>query len=175
VGGVPDNELGVTVPLELELVRTDGVALAIASATVYSTGVMLMLLARQRKRSAPQGNRPPRFSFHDYRAEALRFDLRFADGTKATTTRSLRPGDAPVPPFLSLRRSGGVGHGTNAELWVWPLPPPGKLAFVVEWIEQGVSLTRREVDAQPILDEAAPAEQLWPDDRPVGPSTLAFG
>jgi hypothetical protein len=48
--------------------------------------------------------------------------------------------------------------------WVWPLPPPGPLTFVVEWPAHGIAESRAELDTQPILDAAARAIQVFPED-----------
>jgi hypothetical protein len=109
----------------------------------------------------------------------MRFGIEFSDGRKATTVRPHRPRhpqDTPEQPLLMMRGGGG-GRRFEADFWVWPLPPPGPLAFVCDWREHGIELTRKEVDAQAILDSAAKVEQLWPDERPEpkGAWTIARG
>jgi len=46
--------------------------------------------------------------------------------------------------------------------WLWPLPPPGPLAFVCEWPKKGIGERRVDIDASVVLDAAARAEPLWP-------------
>jgi hypothetical protein len=46
-------------------------------------------------------------------------------------------------------------------MWVWPLPPAGPLTFVCEWPAAGIEFTRTEVDAQPLLDAATQAQQIF--------------
>ncbi len=59
--------------------------------------------------------------------------------------------------------------------WVYPLPPPGPLAFVREWPALGLFETLVEIDAQPILDAAARSVQIWPDDdEPNSNTTTAI-
>src|SRR5256885_6760927 len=48
--------------------------------------------------------------------------------------------------------------------WVWPLPPPGPVAFVCEWPAFGIPESRAELHARLILDAAARAVELWPED-----------
>ena len=43
------------------------------------------------------------------------------------------------------------------------MPPPGPLAFVVEWPAEKIELTRHELDAALFRDAAANSEVLWPD------------
>lgn len=171
----PANEVGVVVAAAMELVRTASIAVAIPGFTVFSTGLWFTLCLRHRGLIR---EKPIRIPIHPLeRPDGLHFGVQFADRGKATTVEPLYPGEAPFPPHLAKR--GVQGHGSrgfDAELWLWPLPPPGSLAFVVEWPEQGIPLTRRELDAQPILEAAARIEQLWPDDRlPAGPWTQVVG
>ena len=96
--------------------------------------------------------------------EVLRLGIEFADGSKATNLRgpfAHEPDDDGRGPMLTQRGGhGGEGRWTQ-EFWVWPLPPPGPLAFVCEWPHHGIDLTRSEIDAQVVLDAAARAQVLW--------------
>jgi hypothetical protein len=51
-------------------------------------------------------------------------------------------------------------------VWVWGLPPPGPLAFVVEWPARGIPETRAEIDAGLVLEAAARAVPIWTDQTP---------
>ena len=51
-------------------------------------------------------------------------------------------------------------------MWVYGLPPPGPLAFVVEWPARGIPETRVEFDAGLVLAAAARAVRIWPDQPP---------
>ena len=165
--GPPDNELGVVLSLNLELARTSDVAVAIPELVAYSTGSWFTVAIRHRLPvHRGTGSTLP---FHPAEEPGgIRLGLQFADGSKATT-QSPPPRSPvekpPAPPFLMMRSAGG-GRRFDAHFWLWPLPPPGQLAFVVDWRAQGLALTKREMDAQSILDAAARVEQLWPDDRP---------
>lgn len=57
---------------------------------------------------------------------------------------------------------GGEDLGWQGDFWLWPLPPPGPLAFVVEWPSENIELTRHKVDVALLLDAAAQSEVLWP-------------
>ena len=52
--------------------------------------------------------------------------------------------------------------------WLWPLPPPGPLTFVVEWPALGIAETRAETDATAVVEAAASAAPLWPEESPSG-------
>jgi hypothetical protein len=56
------------------------------------------------------------------------------------------------------------GGGWHASQWVWPLPPPGPVAFVCEWPVAGIPESRAEIDAQVILDAASRAQVIFSDD-----------
>jgi hypothetical protein len=142
---------------------------------VYSTGSMLTLVMRRRKRLPVRTDSAP--PFHGFsQPDSLRFGVQFADGSKATAGRPRRPGDTLSPPELILRGSTGMGgRSMDTTMWMWPLPPPGPLEYVCEWRAEGIELTRREFDAQLILDAAAQVEELWPDERPVAPAWTGLG
>jgi hypothetical protein len=66
---------------------------------------------------------------------------------------------------------GGGGGRWRQDFWVWPLPPAGSLAFVCEWPAAGIALSRADTDAQQLLDGAARAVALFPDEPPAGDQT----
>lgn len=102
-------------------------------------------------------------------AEAFRFGVQFADGRKATNLAApwpTGPDETPEGPILVLHSGGGGGKSWTQNLWVWPLPPAGPLAFVCEWPAEGIELTRVAIDAGLILDAAERAETLWDNGGP---------
>ena len=172
----PRNELGVSTGLRVVLARTHDLAVAV-DAVAFTTGVELKLVAARRRPSAaddplelqyrfmhhlrPSGELPP---------ELLRFGVELSDGRRATSLETgpgtvfpLGGGEEPEPegPLLSFGGGRGDNDRLESEYWLWPLPPPGPLAFVVEWPAEGIELTRREVDSAPIIEAAARSELLW--------------
>jgi hypothetical protein len=105
--------------------------------------------------------------FADY---YLRFGVGFADGRKATNLHQRRDfdeGPAPAPPTLRLVRWEGYDLlAWEVVVWVWGLPPLGRLAFVGEWPARGILETRAELDASLVLEAAGRALPLWPDQPP---------
>jgi hypothetical protein len=122
--------------------------------------------------------------------DLFRLGVQFGDGSKATTLDSglagtfvgprgaveesfalgiVQEGDEPeepqVPdsPVLVPRGGGGGMRHWSESLWLWPLPPEGRLSFVCEWPALGIALTRADVDAAPIRDAAARSRTLWDD------------
>jgi hypothetical protein len=105
--------------------------------------------------------------------EVLRIGVQFSDGRKATNTGGFShfPPDFETPPDAPVMHSGGGGGGDrrwHQSEWVWPLPPPGPLAFVCQWPAAGVPLTRHEINAQLILDAAARSQVVFPEGPQLG-------
>jgi hypothetical protein len=109
----------------------------------------------------------PAGEFADY---YLRFGVGFADGRKATNLEQrhgLDEGPAPDPPVLRLVRWEGYDRlAWEVDVWVWGLPAPGPLAFVCEWPARGIPESRVEIDAGLVLEAAARAVPIWPDQTP---------
>ncbi len=170
--GPPDNVLPAVVPAELVLARTDETVVAVTGLRAYPTGILFTLSVRLRNISdrervrfaslfgygVPEGEPLP--------DELLRFGVQFADGAKATNLDRRSPGGDGEPEGPVLLEQGGSGYGTHAweaDEWVWPLPPPGPLAFVCEWPARAIPESRVEIDAGLVLEAAGRAVPIWPD------------
>lgn len=160
--GPPENVLGVPVPLVVLLAKTDELAVVVAHPTAYPTGFELRLVVQARTAGAELDP----FAFHPrpggHGEGGFRFGLQLSDGRKATNAGRPLPDGEPEPPRLIMRGGGGGGTRWEHGWWVWGLPTPGPLAFVCSWTARGLAETRVEVDAGPILEAAARAEELWP-------------
>ena len=176
--GAPRNEIGISTGLRLVLARTDEVAVALIDTVAFSTGLSLKL-AVLRRRPGPQ----PRFddpfgrmghvarAMQELPAELLRFGVEFSDGRKATSIDmaafAATPNeDEPQGPFLTPGGGGGSDDYSETSFWLWPLPPPGQLAFAVEWPAEGIAQTRHDLEAEPLIEAAGRAEALWPPTPP---------
>ena len=98
--------------------------------------------------------------------EMLRFGVEFADGRRATKTggRGARRADTePAGPVLNGGSGGGGGGRWRAAMFLWPLPPPGRLVLVCEWPAAGIPLTRTEIDARAVLEAALRAQVIFED------------
>jgi hypothetical protein len=173
--GPPENVVGVSVPLDLTLARTDKLALAVPAATAYPNGIVfdVVLLLREQVRDP--------FEWHPFHPvneggelspKILRLGVQFADGQKATSLgRPFLPHDPaelPSGPVLMPRGGGGGGRRWDVSFWLWPLPPPGPLTLVCEWPAREIALTRVEVDNRRLLDASQRAAPLWPDGGGAG-------
>ncbi len=183
----PRNELGAQVPLRLVLARSERVAIALVGATAYTTGVELRIAVRWRRHVADDSEGLYDDPFEDpfglammhrrptgeLSPEILRFGIQFSDGRKATTVGGFPWADGddaaeePTGPVLMQGAAGGGDGEWDGDYWLWPLPPPGPLTFVVEWPSAQIELTKHEVDAALILQASALSEKLWPEEAPT--------
>jgi hypothetical protein len=166
----PANAVPVVVPLGLVLARSDDAVIAVPAVQAYPTGLSLMLVARARQRPGDRG--PQRLMTYDPTSDQfVRLGVQFSDGRKVTNLHRPRPpraGEPPAGPLLTPRGSSETQGAWDATYWLWPLPPPGRLLIVAEWPALHLSETRAEVDADPILEAAALAVTLWPEDDDPG-------
>ena len=176
--GPPENVMPAPFPLAPELARTGNVAIAAHGGLAYPNGFAFRV-ALLRRAELERATGDPFHRWHRQRGEltedVLRFGLQFADGAKATVFdvhRSFGEAGRPSGPVL-MQRGGGGGRAWEFGFWVWPLPPDGPLAFVVEWPSEGIELTRTEIDASVVRTAAEQAETLWRDDD--GPSSAGGG
>ena len=163
------------VPVELILTRTPQRAIGLTGIRAYPTGFGCTLHLRLREVIPGEQSTfgafgmfgdqiDPAGEFADY---YLRFGVGFADGRKATNldySRDLDEVPAPDPPTLRLVRWEGYDRlAWEVDVWVYGLPPPGPLAFVVEWPARGIPESRVEIDADLVLEAARRAVPIWPD------------
>lgn len=184
----PRGTLPGVVALELLLGRSERFAVAISRLAAYPTGFEFDLLAFGSPAEADTdevdpmlfgpGRQRGRLREGELSDDFLRLGVQFADGSKATNVpgpRSYASGE-PDGPVLHGGGGGGGGNHWRQSEWVWPLPPPGPLAFVCEWPAAGIPVTRKEIDAQLILDAAERAQVIFSDehlpDRPQASSSV---
>jgi hypothetical protein len=167
--GPPENVLPAAFPLSLQLARTDNVAITAQGGLAYRNGFAFRVVLL--RRTAPESDFGNPFHYwHRTRGEltdeTMRFGVQFSDGAKATVFDAHRHFGAegqPSGPVLMQRGGGGGGRSWDFGFWVWPLPPEGPFAFVVEWPSERIELTRAEIDASIVRAAADQAETLWPE------------
>ncbi len=175
--GPPDTVLGRALDIQVVLVQTASAAVLVRNLVAYPTGVEFVLEVRRRSSDldladalGPGGPRSGGLGPH-----VLRFGVGLADGSKATNLHHGRRRSADVRgPFLMPRAGSGDARRWAIGYWLWPLPPPGPLAFVAEWPVEEIGETRVEIDAAGIRDAAARAVTLWDGDAGGG-AFRAFG
>lgn len=167
--GPPDGVVPGIAPIELVIASNDRAAVYVGRCSAYPTGFELevrVLLAGEAQDLDPSLNgphhRPGRGSGSNYE-EMLKFGVQFSDGRRATNVH-LRGHSRQEPrePVLWSMGGGGGGGRWRQDFWMWPLPPAGPIAFVCEWPEVGIALSRAEADAQQLLDAAARAVAVFP-------------
>jgi hypothetical protein len=172
--GPPDNVLGGLVALGLVAARSKDAAVWLESATAYPTGVQFRLGLRWRAEVQGLGMRGAAWhaelrAGEELPAELFRAGFELSDGSKATwlgagggaVAMSMRPDERPKGPVLRSGGGGGGGRRWSEDLWLWPLPPEGRLEFVCEWPALGIELTRAELDARQIREAATRSQTLW--------------
>jgi hypothetical protein len=157
--GPPENELPVVLPLAVVLGRTADVAVALTRLAVFSAGLLIELVVRVRPGAVPMadlhqmlwrdGGGPPR----------MLIGLELADGTRVDNNRRQGPMDDVV--FTS---QGGSGNENSVDQgwWLYPLPPPGPMRFVVRCPELGIDETSAELDGAAVRRAAQDVVGLWP-------------
>jgi hypothetical protein len=178
----PALELGAVVGLERLVARSANVVIAIPTIRVYGPGCLfnVEVVGRQGTLStsewwelmmsgpiyplgSSEGDRLPE--------KLLRLGVRYASGAKATTLdREPARSAEPTGPVLSWtpggsgggRRAGGDFMFHHFGLWLWPLPPPEKFEFAVEWPFGGIGLTLVEIDGAAIVSAAERSAPYWP-------------
>ncbi|MFF5242661.1 hypothetical protein ACFY3V_00180 [Streptosporangium sp. NPDC000095] len=186
----PAEEMGAAVTSDLLLARTPNVAVALPTIRAFTTGCLLDVEIVMRRRSLPPDDFqalqmsvfPHMISSVSARGlpdNLLRFGVRFADGTKATTVGQRfdlagLPQDPPASPQLSWLlggtslRSGDNDEGSlfNIGLWLWPSPPPETFELGVEWPDGGIELSITPLDGAAIVSAAERSVPYWPDPPP---------
>ena len=167
----PDDVLPVVVGVGRVIARSERAVVALTTLRPYPAGVLLGLAVWVRGDQEDEDwTGMPRglFPGHKVTEHTLRLGAEFADGRRASNL--IRPqcsdDEAPSDPVLGFH--GGVGgagpHGrVEIELWLWPLPPPGRLRVVCEWPAYGIAETSVELDAAELVEAAAQARRVWDD------------
>lgn len=175
--GPPDGVLPAAFALEQPLVRAENLAMQLHGGRAYENGFEFTFALLRREGTFDRRRHDPIMRWHEaigaaeLPADLLRFGVEFADGRKATVFDRFRfrVDDGPPPEIVLMQRGGGgAGNAWELRFWVWPLPPPGPVAFVVEWPSEHVALTRVEIDSEPVRDAATRAERLWPENGGSG-------
>jgi hypothetical protein len=161
----PETQVGGSAGVGLLLARSDDAALALTGLIAYPNGFSFTIAAVLREedrrgrvhhyslRPDGPGPQPPEF---------LRVGVRFADGQVATNLAG-RPHpdeEPPARPVLMADSGGGGGRRFDMGYWVWPLPPPGPLTFVVAWPGYRIDETSAQIDAALLHDAAGRAINL---------------
>ncbi|MDR7274662.1 hypothetical protein [Catenuloplanes atrovinosus] len=166
---MPEDAIGVAVPLDIALAFGDGVAVGVTALTAFANGfeVTVSAVARvddRRGRVLRDGFRRAYPPDEPPGPEFLRFGLRYADGGVATNLTFPGALDAePAGPLLIHHSGTGTQRRQTVTYWAWPLPPPGPLTVVFSWPARGIDEFRTEIDAGAVRAAADRAVVVWRD------------
>ncbi len=155
-----------SVAADLVLLRTDEVAVTLGLLRAYTTGFEFTADVHSHARRLHHGGMPGRRAFQEAEAEGgLRLGLEFSDGRRAEigTPRPYPDQVGPHTLVVVPAGSGGSDCSWHGRFWVYPLPPPGPLAFVATWPDYAVAEARVELEADLLLSAAGRAIALWPE------------
>jgi hypothetical protein len=170
--GPPDNELGVAVPLRLEIGRTGDLVFGAVDFIAFSTGFLFTFTIRRRvfpmegwqwRRSSDADGISP---------DALRLGIEFSDGGTSTVSfdeRGRIQNTARVLQLVGPIALAAGGGDMTWQMWVAQLPRWGRLTLFCAWEAESVAELRNGVEVQPLLDAAAASDALWPGQPPLEP------
>lgn len=159
----PDNELPGTIPFHAVLAKTDDLAVALAGADAYSTGISIEIAIRLRR-----ADQSP-YGFHadpyDPGGTGLLVGVAYPDGRTASNVSNphfpdpIALGDAPI---LLAHGGGGGGRTFQMDYWLTPMPPPGELTIIVAWPARNIAESRTVIPAGAIAQGLSAHIELWP-------------
>jgi hypothetical protein len=164
--GRPAGRLLAGVPMELVLAQTETVAVALSRVAACEVGFeveLATIVADGADDFEPPWGPPMRGRRREPPEQAMRFGVRYPDGSKAELDAPWRPPGERLAHGPVIHQGGGSGGDGEwrQELWFWPLPAPGTIAFALEWKAQGIELQLHELDTAPLHDAAARSQTLF--------------
>ena len=163
----PDNEVPGAVPWSVLLGRNTDVAVALAGASAYSTGIRLGVAVRVRQgsRRGDVDLHHQVFGYSDGGVDRLLIGVEYADGRVATnsTQDSWSPQEQPDDePSLHPGAASGGPYGIDVELFLSPLPPAGPLTIFCAWPSRGIPESRTVLDGAALAEAVTRIQVLWP-------------
>jgi hypothetical protein len=174
--GPPDDEVGVELPFDEEIARSEGARITLRSLAVFSTGIELGVLAEWLPGTLGE---QPRVFVAPQSPQFLRLAFEHADGRRATNMdEDVWPEDEEEVPAIPLLVSHGLFYGPadtygTLDTWIWGIPEAGDPVVVVEWPAAGIPVTRVPLDGEAIRTAAAAAGTHAPTCTP-GESAAFF-
>lgn len=167
----PEDMLPGVVPVELIIGRSDRAVVMLTGIRAFPTGLAMNVAVRTRARSRHFDLNDEVFDGpyrHDHDPDWLRdrfkWGFEFADGRRATNVDpwvDIEVDQLPDHPVLSGGGGGGSDRSVDRDYWLWPLPPPGRLKVVCQWLKLGIEPTSSVIDADQIAAAAQRAVPAW--------------
>ena len=180
----PEDVLAGVVPVELVLGRSSSTVVLLTGIRAFPTGLSMSLGVRVRSRGRavhPQlyqqvFNKPHhREQGPSWRPGQLTWGFELADGRRASNVDPAPWSEQPTGPdgtpdvtWLPSRPVliGAGGHAgarvIEGGYWLWPLPPPGPVRVVCQWLERGIEHSAHELDGEAFQRAAQRARPIWP-------------
>ena len=161
----PDNEVPVSLALDVMIAATDDIAVFICGLAVYRNGVDLTVEVRSRPNRSGDDELLAGDFYGMRSASRLLFGVEYADGRRCANLAVRPDPNADGPQDQPRLRPGGGGGGENVASASWflcPLPPPGALRIYCAWPSAGIAETVTSIDADRILEAASRVRELWP-------------
>ncbi|MBD8729507.1 hypothetical protein [Frigoribacterium sp. CFBP 13707] len=160
------------------LATTDDIAVTVSGLSVHASGLEIdvqWLLRNRHQNRRDWSTLMDRFGGGRWGngavdpARSIRFGVVLDDSTKVVADVGDAfhddPAKAPTGPLLTLTELGGSGDDsyftTSARLWLWPVPPDGRLELVLSWPEFDVSEARHTFDDHAYSVAARQARPIW--------------
>ena len=172
--GPPDDELGVALPQNLVLGRSERGVVALSHTVVYSTGVAFQFIALARGLGRNDVHRlfHEQHAFNDELPDGfLRLGVELADGRRVSNIGARRArmmggqGEPEGPVFLAHGGGGGSSHHNRVSMkpayWLWPMSLPGELKLSCEWPIADIPLTTAAIDGRAFSEAAKRVQRLW--------------
>jgi hypothetical protein len=163
VGAPEGSVLPTVLPFVRVLGRSDNARIALVGLRCWPDGVSmdLRVLCRMRR---------PGMNW------SIRFGVQYADRRRAAIDGVDQRSPVHGDDGLVLRPTigGGGRFHRQWELYLWPLPPKGRLTLVTAWAAERIPETYTELDAGEIRSAAARSVVVWRD-LPTAEAVLPGG
>lgn len=162
VGQIP-RVLGFPVAIPGNVIRTEGLAISMDQFIVFREGFIATIRAIGRPGHLAEvdlfralSGRP---DIHP--SEQILWNLKFSDGRRGQTG-VVEPEEAGS--FLIIPKGGGgTRNAQRSQSWVYAIPSPGPMTFIVSWEAGGLAETSVQIDASAIVAAAQQVEPSWLD------------
>jgi len=145
------GEIPVTVAVNLGFAVGEKSALSLAAVKAHTNGLVIELAAlsapRDRRRLMPRSQ--------------PRFGVKWTDDTKIFESNGHDDEAEPLGACLTSVDGYGQNEIAFREYWLWPLPPEGAVALVVDWPDQGIPETAIDLATQPVRAAARQVAPSW--------------
>jgi hypothetical protein len=176
--GAPNDVLPGVVPVELIIGLSESAVVMLPSIRAYPAGLSISIGVRVRGPMHRTDLHSEILSPYtrdldaEWQATRLKWGFELPDGARVTNldprpwsphSDQLNPTPEPDGPVLTAKRAGGGPRSVNLDYWLWPLPRSGPIRVACQWLAEDIQMSFVELQTQPLLDAAARARSIWPE------------